>query len=154
MNFLSLVVLFSSIDQLTKYLIVNNFSYGQVVPINNWLNLVYYKNSGFIFGLFSDHNLDYIYIAHFIIFILATYLILKIYYDDKTLKLASSLLLAGAIGNSFDRFFLNGVVDFIDIYYNNFHWPAFNFADLFISVGIILFLLQSFGRLNIVYRNS
>ena len=154
MNFLSLVVLFSSIDQLTKYLIVNNLSYGQVVQINSWLNLVYYKNSGFIFGLFSDYNLDYIFIAHFLIFILATYLILKIYYDDKTLKLASSLLLAGAIGNSFDRFFLNGVVDFIDIYYKNFHWPAFNFADLFISVGIILFLLQSFGRLNIVYRNS
>ena len=154
MNFLSLVVLFSSIDQLTKYLIVNNLSYGQVVPINSWLNLVYYKNSGFIFGLFSDYNLDYIFIAHFIIFILATYLILKIYYDDKTLKLASSLLFSGAIGNSFDRFFLNGVVDFIDIYYKNFHWPAFNFADLFISVGIILFLLQSFGRLNIVYRNS
>lgn len=154
MNFLSLVALFSSIDQLTKYLIVNNLSYGQVVPINSWSNLVYYKNSGFIFGLFSDYNLDYIFIVHFIIFILATYLILKIYYDDKTLKLASSLLLAGAIGNSLDRFFLNGVVDFIDIYYKNFHWPAFNFADLFISVGIILFLLQSFGRLNIVYRNS
>ena len=64
------------------------------------------------------------FIFHFIIFILATYLILKIYYDDKSLKLISSLLLAGAIGNSFDRFFLNGVVDFIDIYYKDFHWPA------------------------------
>ena len=59
-----------------------------------------------------------------------------------------------AIGNSFDRFFLNGVVDFIDIYYKDFHWPAFNFADLFISLGIILFLLESLRRLNIVYRNS
>ena len=105
MNFLSLVVIFSSVDQLTKYLIISNLSYGQVVPINSWLNLVYYKNSGFIFGLFSDYNSDYIFIFHFIIFILATYLILKIYYDDKTLKLISSLLLAGAIGNSFDRFF-------------------------------------------------
>ena len=154
MNFLSLVVIFSSIDQLTKYLIISNLSYGQVVPINSWLNLVYYKNSGFIFGLFSNYNSDYIFILHFIIFILATYLILKIYYDDKSLKLISSLLLAGAIGNSFDRFFLNGVVDFIDIYYKDFHWPAFNFADLFISLGIILFLLESLRRLNIVYRNS
>ena len=154
MNFLSLVVIFSSIDQLTKYLIISNLSYGQVVPINSWLNFVYYKNSGFIFGLFSNYNSDYIFILHFIIFILATYLILKIYYDDKSLKLISSLLLAGAIGNSFDRFFLNGVVDFIDIYYKDFHWPAFNFADLFISLGIILFLLESLRRLNIVYRNS
>ena len=154
MNFLSLVVIFSSIDQLSKYLIISNLSYGQVVPINSWLNLVYYKNSGFIFGLFSNYNSDYIFIFHFIIFILATYLILKIYYDDKSLKLISSLLLAGAIGNSFDRFFLNGVVDFIDIYYKDFHWPAFNFADLFISLGIILFLSESLRRLNIVYRNS
>ncbi len=154
MNFLSLVVIFSSIDQLSKYLIISNLSYGQVVPINSWLNFVYYKNSGFIFGLFSNYNSDYIFILHFIIFILATYLILKIYYDDKSLKLISSLLLAGAIGNSFDRFFLNGVVDFIDIYYKDFHWPAFNFADLFISLGIILFLLESLRRLNIVYRNS
>ena len=60
MNFLSLVVIFSSIDQLSKYLIISNLSYGQVVPINSWLNLVYYKNSGFIFGLFSNYNSDYI----------------------------------------------------------------------------------------------
>ena len=50
-----------------------------------------------------------------------------------------SLILGGAVGNGIDRIVNNYVIDFIDFYFNDFHWPAFNFADLFITVGGILY---------------
>ena len=58
---------------------------------------------------------------------------------DRLLPL--SLITGGGIGNLIERFFYHGVTDFIDIYYKFYHWPAFNFADLFISSGIIIFIL-------------
>ncbi len=50
-----------------------------------------------------------------------------------------SLILGGAVGNGIDRITNNYVVDFIDLYFNDFHWPAFNFADSFITIGGILY---------------
>ena len=54
-------------------------------------------------------------------------------------KIALSLILGGAIGNGIDRVIREYVIDFIDIYLNNFHWPAFNIADSSITVGGILY---------------
>jgi signal peptidase II len=49
------------------------------------------------------------------------------------------LILSGALGNGFDRLTKNYVVDFIDVFYSNYHWPAFNFADSYITLGGILY---------------
>ena len=54
--------------------------------------------------------------------------------------MALSLILGGALGNVFDRVRLGEVVDFIDVYYHSYHWPAFNVADSAISIGVILLL--------------
>ena len=54
-------------------------------------------------------------------------------------KIALSLILGGAIGNGIDRVIREYVIDFIDIYFNKFHWPAFNIADSSITVGGILY---------------
>ncbi|HOC46968.1 MAG TPA: signal peptidase II, partial [Syntrophorhabdaceae bacterium] len=59
--------------------------------------------------------------------------------DARTLAL--SLILAGALGNIYDRFFYGSVVDFLDLYYGSHHWPAFNVADIAVSVGIGLIVL-------------
>ena len=53
------------------------------------------------------------------------------------------LISAGAIGNAIDRIYFGGVIDFIDIYIYNFHWPAFNFADIFIFIGVCLLLFEN-----------
>ena len=58
---------------------------------------------------------------------------------QKKEKVALSLILGGAVGNGIDRITNNYVVDFIDLYFNDFHWPAFNFADSFITIGGILY---------------
>ena len=53
-----------------------------------------------------------------------------------------SIILGGALGNGVDRLFQGYVVDFIDLHLNNLHWPAFNFADTFITIGAIVFVLS------------
>jgi signal peptidase II len=53
-----------------------------------------------------------------------------------------SLIVGGAIGNIIDRLLLGHVVDFIDLYYGDWHWPAFNVADSAIVIGVVLMLLE------------
>ena len=54
------------------------------------------------------------------------------------------MIIGGAFGNFYDRLTFKAVPDFIDFHYNNFHWFTFNVADIFISVGIITFMLKSY----------
>ena len=75
--------------------------------------------------------------------IISCYIFFLIFKSDDQLEFTGlSLILGGALGNGFDRLKNGYVIDFIDIYYNNLHWPAFNFADSFITIGAILFLLH------------
>ena len=59
-------------------------------------------------------------------------------------NLSFSLILAGAIGNVTDRFLFGYVIDFLDVHYEGWHWPAFNVADCAITLGAILMLLEAF----------
>ena len=68
-----------------------------------------------------------------------------IYFITKTRgieKYSFLIILGGALGNVFDRFLYSAVPDFIDIHFNDYHWFTFNIADIFISIGIILFILK------------
>jgi len=64
---------------------------------------------------------------------------------ETLLAVALSLVLGGAVGNLIDRLSYGYVIDFLDVYYNTWHWPAFNIADSAITLGVILMLLESFG---------
>jgi len=59
-------------------------------------------------------------------------------------KFIYTIIIGGAIGNYYDRIIFNAVPDFIDLHYNNFHWFIFNLADIFITIGIIAFLIKGF----------
>ena len=59
-------------------------------------------------------------------------------------KLIFSTIIGGAIGNFYDRLTYNAVPDFIDLHYNGFHWFSFNVADIFITFGIIFFLMKNY----------
>ncbi len=61
---------------------------------------------------------------------------------EKTLTVALSFILGGAIGNLIDRLLHGEVIDFLDFYWSRYHWPAFNAADSFITVGVILTLFR------------
>ena len=55
-----------------------------------------------------------------------------------------SIIIGGALGNFFDRILYKAVPDFVDLHYNNFHWFTFNVADIFITIGILVFIIRGF----------
>jgi signal peptidase II len=68
--------------------------------------------------------------------------------SQRIFSAALSLLLSGAIGNVIDRVAYGAVVDFIDVHYMGWHWPAFNIADSAITVGVVLLIFDEIKRVN------
>ena len=130
-------------DLFTKFLIQNNLYLNQSIKINQFFDIVYVQNYGVSFGLFSREMPHW-----FLIFIALLVVILILYLmiiSNKNLeKNAYFLIIAGAIGNIIDRALNSYVVDFISIHYESFYWPAFNFADIYITIGIIMLLISFF----------
>ncbi len=124
-----LIVFF--LDRITKNFVKDKFLLHESVPVvDKVFNITYITNTGAGFGIFREFNLPLL----FLLIAVAGFIL--IYFDSfktKYEKICLSLVLAGVIGNAFDRLFYGFVVDFIDF---NF-WPAFNFADSAICVGII-----------------
>ncbi len=137
-----LSVLIISLDLVTKFYAKENINL--LIPgmeIFKGLNFVYVENKGISFGIFSNLNISFF--LGIISFLISTYILYLIYNSNEKLEIFSlSLILGGAVGNGYERLTQEFVVDFIDIYYANFHWPAFNLADAFITIGAIFFLLS------------
>ena len=129
-----------SLDLITKFYAKENINL--LIPgmeIVKGLNFVYVENKGISFGIFSNLNISFF--LGIISFLISVYILYLIYYSNEKLEVFSlSLILGGAVGNGYERLTQEFVVDFIDIYYVNFHWPAFNLADAFITIGAIFFL--------------
>src|SRR3972149_9378421 len=119
--------------------------FGKIIAIPGLLNILRTKNEGVVFGLFPGKT------SAFIVFsAIAIVVILFIYIkSDKTIflsNLALGLVLAGAIGNLWDRIWFRGVRDFIDLHLGDkYHWPTFNVADSLICVGISILVFTSFS---------
>jgi signal peptidase II len=135
-----LIVFFSVIfDQITKYYAdVYKIRLFPPLEIFPWLNIVYVENKGISFGILSTLNISfYLGLVSFFVSFYIIYLLKKS--KKKTEKVALSLILGGAVGNGIDRIIREYVIDFIDISFNNMHWPAFNIADASITVGGIFY---------------
>ena len=129
------------LDYLTKMLILQKVEAMEVIQVLPFLNIVHVENRGAAFGMFTGLGNNV-----FIIISVLAILFIIIYLSKlpKGLELYSlSMILGGAVGNFIDRVKIGKVVDFIDIYVGNWHWPAFNVADSVLTVGIILFLLAN-----------
>ncbi len=135
------------LDQLSKDLILRNIEPGQTLPvIEGFFNLTLTFNSGIAFGLFSglEETTRIVFLAFSTLSALGVllYFLLKEFREDRIGLFAISLVFAGAIGNILDRIRLGRVVDFLDFYISNKHWPAFNLADSFICVAVITLLFR------------
>lgn len=134
------------IDLATKYWVESSLNYGQQIPITSFFNLVLTYNAGAAFSFLSDASgwqrwfLSGIALMASIIIII----LLRKYPENTLFCLALSLVLGGALGNLWDRITLGHVVDFLDFYIGNYHWPAFNIADSAIFIGAILLIVDSF----------
>ena len=129
-------------DRVTKIFILNHQLNDQSIFVNDYLNLELVWNTGIGFGLLSlDANMYYhlISLVIFSVIIFLFYLINKAIYVEKILF---SLILGGAAGNLYDRLVYFAVPDFIDFHIKDFHWFTFNIADIFITLGIILIIVQ------------
>ena len=131
------------LDLLTKFLVQNNLPLNKSIKINEFSDLVYVQNFGVSFGLFSG------YVSHWIIIFIASVVILIIYIlsmksNKKFEKLAYFIIIIGALSNVIDRLINTFVVDFILLHYKNYYWPAFNLADIYITIGIIMLLVSFF----------
>jgi len=138
-----IIVIIFFLDRYSKNEIIENFS-DTTVYINKFLNFDVTWNTGIGFGLLSSSSaLFYNLISGFIATVIFLLIIIGLN-SDKLDKITFSLIIGGALGNFCDRIIFNAVPDFIDLHYNTFHWFTFNVADIFISFGIILYLLKSF----------
>ena len=141
--FLIFVLIIFFLDRLSKLQIINNLN---DVPyyVNAYINFDLIWNIGIGFGLLSTNSsLLYNIVSIFILIVI----VLLIYYftiSNKIDKFIYSIIIGGALGNFYDRITYNAVPDFVDLHYGNFHWFTFNVADIFISVGILIFIIRSF----------
>lgn len=139
---LTIILLVFIFDRITKLKILNNFSESSYY-INDYINLELIWNTGIGFGLLSSSSiLIYHSISIIIGIIIFAMLIVLIRSEQLMEKTIFSIIIGGACGNIYDRLIYNAVPDFIDVHYQNFHWFVFNIADIFISLGIILFLIK------------
>ena len=141
--YLTLILIIFFLDRYSKFFVINNFS-ESTYYINRYFNLDLIWNIGIGFGLLSTdsslfYNLVTIFIGLVILFL--AFVFFKFKNIDKFIY---SVIIGGALGNFYDRLFYKAVPDFIDLHYNNFHWFTFNVADIFITMGIIIFLTNSF----------
>ena len=138
-----ILILFLTIlsDQLTKYIaFIILFEGKQVLIINNYLNFRPVWNDGISFGMLQGYGN----LGRIIFIIIALIISLWIIIYSKKLNtigfIGYNMIAGGAIGNVIDRVIHGKVIDFIDVHYKEYHWPAFNMADSFIFIGVLLFI--------------
>jgi signal peptidase II len=139
------------LDQFTKVLVASKvYLYESVPVIRGFFNLTRIHNKGAIFGFFSNSDKLPIFVlltgASFCALALVVYYFVKTPPAERYTKTALSLILAGALGNLFDRLLRGYVIDFLDFYLKRWHWPFFNVADSCITVGAVLLVAIFFRR--------
>ena len=132
------------LDRISKLWIISIFNSENnlEIKISSFINLNLIWNKGIAFGLFSyGEKFEYNLLTGLIIII--TVIVFWMIIKTKGLeKYGFLMILGGALGNIFDRLYYSAVPDFIDIYYKNFHWFVFNVADIFITVGVLMLIIN------------
>ena len=145
--FLAIILFIFGLDRYSKIEIINNFS-DTSVYLNDFLNFDLIWNTGIGFGLLSFNS----YITYNVLTILILIIILILLYvaivSTKIEKIIFSFIIGGAIGNFYDRLTIQAVPDFIDLHYQTFHWFTFNVADIFITIGVLSYILKGFFEKN------
>jgi signal peptidase II len=136
------------LDQASKLTVDSTLQLYESIPLMPCFNLTYVHNTGAAFSFLSEaggwQRWFFAGLALLISVVLSIWLA-RLQKHETLLALALSLVLGGAVGNLIDRLAYGYVIDFLDVYYNNWHWPAFNIADSAITLGVVLMLAESFG---------
>jgi signal peptidase II len=143
---LALLVLVA--DQLTKVWVIQSFSLGESIQLLPVFNFTYARNYGAAFSFLGDaggwQRWLFTLIAVVVSIVLSVWLA-RLQRPQWKLSLALVLIVAGAIGNLIDRSLYGYVVDFLHVYYQEWHYPVFNIADCAITIGAALLIWDSFS---------
>lgn len=143
---LSIVVII--LDQISKLIVLKTIPLHSSLRVNDFFNWVLVFNPGAAFSFLADGASwqKWFFIS---IGLIATAVMIWLLFRHAKQTLFSfsiAMILGGAVGNLIDRFIHGAVVDFIDIYYRNYHWPAFNLADSAITLGTFLLIIDELRR--------
>ena len=136
------------LDQVTKVWADSALHYGEPLAIFPGLNFTLLYNTGAAFSLLSDASgwqRWFFAIVALVVSVVIVSWLRHVGEHERFLPTALTLILGGAIGNFWDRIQLGYVVDFIEVYYQSWSWPAFNVADSAITVGAIMLLLSGWS---------
>ncbi len=137
-------------DQITKYIILHEVALHATIPvIPGFFHITHVQNPGGAFGFLADQSALVRGILFLAVSTLAVGLVLWFYHKTppthRWLAAGFALIFGGAIGNLIDRVRFGKVIDFLDFFINDWHWPAFNVADSAITIGITIFILHVIG---------
>ncbi len=136
------------LDQASKLAVDGSMQLYESIPLLPYFNLTYVHNTGAAFSFLANaggwQRWLFAGLAVVMSSVIAVWLA-RLQKHETLMAVALSLVLGGAIGNLIDRVAYGYVIDFLDVYYQHAHWPAFNIADSAICVGVGLMLLESFG---------
>ena len=136
------------LDQGSKLAIAASMQLYESIQIMPFFKLTYVHNTGAAFSFLSEaggwQRWFFAGLALVISAVIAVWLA-RLKRHETLLAVALALVLGGAVGNLIDRLAYGYVIDFLDVYYGVWHWPAFNVADSAITLGVVLMLAESFG---------
>lgn len=137
MIYIIIIILGLILDRVSKVYAINNFIEN---PIEGPLiNLTYLENRGAAFGILQDKRLFFLLITIAIVCYLLYYFYKSYKANPTILNVSLSMIIAGALGNFYDRLINGYVVDFIEFSFFNF--PVFNIADIFVTLGCALMII-------------
>tara|TARA_Y100000996_G_scaffold306832_1_gene243665 strand:- start:83 stop:580 length:498 start_codon:yes stop_codon:yes gene_type:complete len=139
---LSLIVLIFLFDRISKIYVIylDKKFLGSEIFSSEFLNITLIWNEGIAFGLFSFDEKFFYNLLTILILIIILIIFFMIIKSKGFKKYSLLIILAGALGNVYDRIIYNAVPDFIDFHIGNFHWFIFNVADIFITLGVIFMI--------------
>jgi len=151
--YLLLIALLIAADQASKWLLVKFLPLeGTRVVVKGFFRLWHVRNSGAVWGFFSGHDgglvpkvITGLAVAALVI---VAWFFLRAGRGERLELTSYAFILGGALGNIIDRLRLGYVVDFLDAYVKNWHWPTFNVADSCITIGVLLLALSLLKREN------
>ncbi len=146
-HWLWITLLVIVLDQATKIAAEQYLVFHQPVPLMPLFNFTLVYNEGAAFSFLSDAGgwqRWFFILLSLSISVVLVFWLRKLKPQQKLQTVSIALILGGAIGNLIDRSLYGHVIDFIDVYYDIHHWPAFNIADSAIFVGALLLIIDSF----------
>ncbi len=135
------------LDQITKWVANTSMSLYQTIEVMPYFNFTLAYNHGAAFSFLADAGgwQRWFFTGLAAVFSVVIFVwLMRLKSSAKLEAISLSLILGGAVGNLIDRVLFGYVIDFLDVYYQGYHWPAFNIADSAICIGAVLLILDSF----------